>query len=275
MTVSLSCSMTDKVIKDFTRCLRALPNLHTLEITSIESLSVPSQLRAGLKSTTLPQIRTAILPSTAHHILRHCPNIEDLTCSPGGPDKEFIESLAVGKLNLRRFATLRNGEVGSWTSKCPVYMATSLVEVLSARTGTDLPSNQGIILHACKLSPYNLALPSLSDIYCKRDYALKSSKKCITALKSLSTIRLVNYVHGPTACACYPGLRQKAVEGWSRSGRAFVKIPKEEWEEMKKVAREHLEGCGSSGPKTLRTVTVTYCELIGVEYLEPEEEFSI
>jgi len=68
---------------------------------------------------------------------------------------------------------------------------------------------------------------------------------------------------------------QEVVGGRSRSGRGFVRVSKEAWEEMKKVAREHLEGCGSSGPKTVRTVTLTYCELIGVEHLEPEEEFLI
>jgi len=158
VTVSLSCGLTDKVIKDFARCLRALPNLHTLEITSIELLCTRSHLRAGFKSITLPQIRTAILPASAHHILRHCPNIEDLTCSPGGPHKEFIDSLAVGKLSLRRFATLRLGETDSWASKHSVSTAILFVEVLSTRTGTNLPSNQGIVLHACKLSLYNLTL---------------------------------------------------------------------------------------------------------------------
>ena len=142
---------TEKSIKDFARCLSGLPNLHTLEITYMGS-SHSRFLRAGLKST-LPQIRTASLPSAAHHILRHCPNIEDLTCSPGGPNEDFFESLAVGKLNLRRFGTLFPGEADGWTSKSPAHMATLLSEVSSARTSKDLPPNQGIILHPCKVSP--------------------------------------------------------------------------------------------------------------------------
>ena len=161
MTVSLSCGGTDKAIKDFARCLPALPNLRTLEISSIEH---PQLLCAGLKSTTLPQIRTVILPSAAHHILRHCPNIEDLTCSPDGPGKEFFGSLAAGKLNLRRFATLRPGEVDSWTGRYPVHMTVSFVEALSTRTGKDLPSDQGIVLHACKLSAHKLMLLSLNPL---------------------------------------------------------------------------------------------------------------
>lgn len=114
-------------------------NLNTLAITSIEGTD--SRFRVGLKYTTLPQIRTTILPSAAHHILRHCPNIEDLTCSPDGPNKEFFQSIAVGKLNLRRFATLRPGQVYAWTSKHPAHAVVSFAQPLSTRIGKDLPSN--------------------------------------------------------------------------------------------------------------------------------------
>jgi len=162
MTVSLSCDRTDNAIKDFARCLLALPNLHTLEITSIEGAH-SRLLRAGLRSTSLPQIRTVVLPSAGHRILRHCPNIEDLTCSPDGPGKQFFGSLAAGKLNLRRFATLRPGEVDSWNGKYPVNMMVSFVKALSTSTGKGLSSNQGIVLHACKLSPYDLMLSSLTS----------------------------------------------------------------------------------------------------------------
>jgi len=127
-------------VKDFARCLPALPNLHTIEITSMDS-AYSRFLRAGLKSTTLPQIRTIILPSTAHYILRYCPNIEDLTCSPDGPGREFFESLAMGKSKLRRFAALRPGEVDSWTSKSVLNTATLFAQALSTRIGGDLPSN--------------------------------------------------------------------------------------------------------------------------------------
>lgn len=49
----------------------------------------------------------------------------------------------------------------------------------------------------------------------------------------------------------------------------------EAWEEVKKVAREHLKGCDSFGPKTLKTVALTDSERSGVEYLESEKVFSI
>jgi len=150
MTVSLTSSRKEKTLKDFVRCLPVLQNLHTLEITCMRADS--RLLGAGLKST-LPQIRTVILPSTAHYILRHCPNIEDLTCSPGGPNREFFESLAIGKPKLRRFATLFPGDIDGWTSKCSAHMVTLFFEAPSTRTGEDLPPNQGNILHACKVSP--------------------------------------------------------------------------------------------------------------------------
>ena len=139
MTVSLSYGEAGKTTKDFVRCLSALPNLHTLAITSIGGAN--SRFRVGLKYATLPQIRTAILPPAAHHILRHCPNIEDLTCSPDGPNKEFFQSIAVGKLNLRRFATLRPGQVFAWTSKHPPHTVVFFAQALSTRIGKDLPSD--------------------------------------------------------------------------------------------------------------------------------------
>jgi len=76
-------------------------------------------------------------------------------------------------------------------------------------------------------------------------------------------------------CVCYLGSSQDPFEEEARTVREFVKGSEDAWEEVKKVAREHLKGCGSSGPKTLRTVALAYNERTGVEYLEPEEEFSI
>lgn len=152
-------------MKDFAQCLPALPNLHTLEITSMENTH--SQLLCvGLMTAVLPQIRTAILPPAAHHILRHCPNIEDLTCSWEGPNRQFFESLAVGKMKLKRFATLfpgaavslrrfaalLPGEADSWASEYHVHTVTSFAQALCTRIGRDLPSNRGIVPDACETS---------------------------------------------------------------------------------------------------------------------------
>jgi len=92
-------------------------------------------------------------------------------------------------------------------------------------------------------------------------------KKCITVLKGLSTLRLVNYVQTPLPFICYPD---------SGKGRkAFAKASRDAWDEVKRTAREHLKDCDSPGPKTLRTIALAYSEQTGVKYLEPEEEIPI
>lgn len=113
----------------------------------------------------------------------------------------------------------------------------------------------------------------IAEIYCKRVYTLQDSRRYITALKSLSTIRLVNYLETPIRCCCTSFEEEYGGESGSR--RLFVGGSEEAWEEVKKLAREHLKDCDSSGPKTLKTMALTDSELSGVEYLEPEEEFSI
>jgi len=55
----------------------------------------------------------------------------------------------------------------------------------------------------------------------------------------------------------------------------FTKAADGAWEEVKKVAREHLESCGGPGSKILKTASLTYSQRTGVKYLEPEEEFRI
>lgn len=71
-----------------------------------------------------------------------------------------------------------------------------------------------------------------------------------------------------------PSLSQQALEE-VRSRRAFLRNSEDAWEEVKNVAREHLKNCDSSGPKILRTVVLTHSGRNGVEYLEPEEVFSV
>ncbi|KAF9644288.1 hypothetical protein BDM02DRAFT_998054 [Thelephora ganbajun] len=116
MTVDLACDGTEAILEIFARCLAVLPNLHTLEVISMGT-HYSEPLREALKGVKLPQIRTLILPSMAHYLLRHCPNVDDLTCTPFRPDKEFVESLAIGQQKLRRFAVLFPGNVATWTGE--------------------------------------------------------------------------------------------------------------------------------------------------------------
>lgn len=91
-------------------------------------------------------------------------------------------------------------------------------------------------------------------------------------MKSLSAIWLLNYKQKAIPTVRYPGSSWDFDdEDYPR--RDFKKDSENAWEDIKNVARDHLESCGGSGPKILRTRTVAYTEQKGVEYSEPEEEF--
>ena len=83
------------IISLFVKCLESLPNLHTLEIGSMEGITSP--LKKALKGVELPQIKTLILPPAAHPLLRHCCDVEDVTCVGGYEtihSEGFLGSLA-------------------------------------------------------------------------------------------------------------------------------------------------------------------------------------
>jgi len=77
--MTLDLSRKDSAIPLFVKCLQSLPNLHTLEIVRAGA-SATSPLKDALKRVKLPQIKTLILPSTAHPLLRPCRDVEDVVC---------------------------------------------------------------------------------------------------------------------------------------------------------------------------------------------------
>ena len=68
--------MHGPLLRFFVKCLKFLPNLHTLEIRGGNVMG--TSLKEALERVKLPQIKTLILPPTAHHILRHCHNVKDV-----------------------------------------------------------------------------------------------------------------------------------------------------------------------------------------------------
>lgn len=42
-----------------------------------------TKLKKAFEGAVIPSIRTVVLPTTAHHILGSCPNVEDVTCNVG------------------------------------------------------------------------------------------------------------------------------------------------------------------------------------------------
>ena len=86
----------DQGICPLVRCLSFLPNLHTLEIGSSDDGPDTALLKRALGRIILPQMKTLIIPESAHPLLRHCPNIEDVVWviadKPITSD-EFLQSL--------------------------------------------------------------------------------------------------------------------------------------------------------------------------------------
>jgi len=154
---------SDRVKILFVECLAALPNLHTLEITSMFGRNVHALVTAlenRKLRLRLQQIRTLILPAEVHRLLRYCPNVEDLTCCATMPDEAFVESLVVGGLDhitkLSVFppgkrGTRSNGDV--WSSRVH-FVSFSLTarqtHTNSRRDGRGLSRRSRTICRACK-----------------------------------------------------------------------------------------------------------------------------
>jgi len=111
----------DGVMGFFVNCLTTLANLHTLEIVSMgeDGRCVQPFVTALKKTKPQPrQVRTLVLPLTAHLLLRYCPNVEDLTCCAMKPSEAFVESLVAGRLSrVTKFSILYPGDKDIWPSR--------------------------------------------------------------------------------------------------------------------------------------------------------------
>ena len=98
----------DQVIPLFVQCLELLPNIHTLEIGSSGNCPDAILLKMALGRVRLSQIKTLIVPESAHPLLEHCPNVEDVvwvvTDKPVTSD-DFLRSLASNRFSrVKRLA---------------------------------------------------------------------------------------------------------------------------------------------------------------------------
>ncbi len=80
VSVTLTRYSTDTVIPAFVRCLKILPNLHTLYLIHAHS-QMTTALKKGFKGHSIPQIKTLIIPSCAHEVLRSCTGANRVTCN--------------------------------------------------------------------------------------------------------------------------------------------------------------------------------------------------
>ena len=80
MTVHLPVSRVESISHSFVKCLKSLPNLHTLEIGMFCGDTVTTKLKKALGRVKLRQIKTLIIPPAAHPLLQHCRDVEDVIC---------------------------------------------------------------------------------------------------------------------------------------------------------------------------------------------------
>ena len=81
----------------FVSCLASLPNLHTIEIGFGQGNPHTQTLKEALGWIRLPQIKTLIIPESAHPLLKHCRNVEDVVWVIGDApitSSAFLQSLA-------------------------------------------------------------------------------------------------------------------------------------------------------------------------------------
>ncbi|KAL0572239.1 hypothetical protein V5O48_009721 [Marasmius crinis-equi] len=71
------------------RCLRALHNLHTLQVTHAHS-QITSFIKNGFEGFTFPQIRTVFLPPQVHNFLLSCPGVRRVVCDGYGDSQKLL-----------------------------------------------------------------------------------------------------------------------------------------------------------------------------------------
>ncbi|CAE6381150.1 unnamed protein product, partial [Rhizoctonia solani] len=116
VTVTLTRFQTSKVLPPFVKLLRALPNVHTLEIPHAHS-AMTGALKQAFEGKTFPTIQRIILPTCAHEILRCCPEIREVTCNEddggrligglvqnGCKKLEVLRGVSPGPVLMKRFS---------------------------------------------------------------------------------------------------------------------------------------------------------------------------
>jgi len=93
MSVSLSRYSTATVLPACVRTIKALPNLHTLQIIRTHD-RMSNTLKEAFDGHVFPQVRTISLPSHAHHILRCCPEVRTVICNTRMDASALVSAMA-------------------------------------------------------------------------------------------------------------------------------------------------------------------------------------
>jgi hypothetical protein len=104
VTVSLTRYDKENVLPALASCLGALPNLHTLQIPLIKDPLITHDIARAFADKSFPQIRRVLTPCRGRHILRACPNVEEVICTGGNLAKtSFLDAIAGAGAHLRVF----------------------------------------------------------------------------------------------------------------------------------------------------------------------------
>ncbi|KAG5340348.1 hypothetical protein C0989_002078 [Termitomyces sp. Mn162] len=80
VSVALTRCKPATALDAFVRCLKVLPNLHTLQILRAHS-QMTTHLKNAFGQHKIPQVRTIVLPDYAHNVLRACPEVRVVMCN--------------------------------------------------------------------------------------------------------------------------------------------------------------------------------------------------
>jgi hypothetical protein len=92
VNVKIVKSSAGKVLRTFANCLQSLPNLHTLQIASVNG-NLATAIKTAFNGRRFLKIHTITLPVIAHHILRSCPQVRNVACTHW-VEKYFINTVA-------------------------------------------------------------------------------------------------------------------------------------------------------------------------------------
>ncbi|KAI0072618.1 hypothetical protein K474DRAFT_1686559 [Panus rudis PR-1116 ss-1] len=80
LTFSLSKSAVKETLPHLTKLLHAVPNLHTIQIVTCK---IPGDFGKAVQGVQFPSVRTVVIPTDCHAILKSCPNATHVRCTLG------------------------------------------------------------------------------------------------------------------------------------------------------------------------------------------------
>ncbi|KAF8434828.1 hypothetical protein L210DRAFT_3552465 [Boletus edulis BED1] len=100
MSVILIEYQKAEIIPAFAACLATLPNLNTIRVIGSET-RMQTVIKDAFRGKQFPSVRRISLPSSAHEIVRKCPNVEEVACVDEDGSK-IVQSLVEGKCHQVR-----------------------------------------------------------------------------------------------------------------------------------------------------------------------------